>query len=62
MEIKEWKSQKKGPLIGEIRRLISNRSGLTCDHCERQYDDDICDACFAVRLVETFQKTLEIKP
>lgn len=61
LDIKAWKKDKKGILIGEIKKRISGRKGYTCDHCERQYDDDICDACFAKMLVECFQETIEEK-
>ena len=33
-------------------KMLRNRSHTRCDHCERQYDDDTCDSCFAKRLVE----------
>ena len=26
-------------------RLRKSRKAYTCDHCERQYDDSICDDC-----------------
>lgn len=61
IDIKDWKSNKKGNLINDIKKLISGRSGISCDHCERQYDDDICDGCFAVLLVNKFQETLVTK-
>ena len=34
----------------KIKDLFDNKSGLTCDHCERQYDDDMCDKCFSKKL------------
>ena len=58
--IKEWKSKQKGNLINDIKRTIENRRSLTCNHCERQYDDDMCDGCLAVYIVNKFQKSIEI--
>ena len=58
MEIKEWKANKKGKLISEVKKSIQTRSGLTCVHCDRQYDDDMCDSCFSVHLVNKFQESL----
>ena len=33
------------------RKLVDDsirfREHLTCDHCDRQYDDDMCDKCLA---------------
>ena len=58
MDLREWKSTKKGKLISDIRKTIENRRGLTCDHCDRQYDDDMCDACLARHLVDMFERTL----
>lgn len=58
LDINEWKSKRKGTLIEDVKKEMKTRSGLTCDHCERQYDDDMCDSCFARRLVNMFQETL----
>ena len=30
----------------DVVNLLRNRSSYCCDHCERQYDDDICNKCF----------------
>ena len=34
----------------EIQKDFDRRRSLICDHCERQYDDDMCDKCFSKRL------------
>jgi len=56
--IQEWKSSLKSPLINEVVKVLKNRKGYSCKHCERQYDDDICDDCLAVLLVNRFQDSL----
>jgi hypothetical protein len=58
IDINEWKSKAKSPLINRIRKELKSRRGLTCNHCERQHDDDMCDDCFAVRIVNIVQDTL----
>lgn len=40
---------------------FNNRDHFTCDHCERQYDDSICETCFRKRLHrEVVEALLEI--
>jgi hypothetical protein len=56
--IKKWKEKSKSPLINDIVKIIKNRKGYNCIHCDRQYDDDICDACFGVFLVNKFEESL----
>ena len=53
-----WKSNKKGKLIADIKKELISRSGKTCVHCERRYDDDICNDCFSKRLADVFQESL----
>lgn len=56
--INTWKQKQKGVLINKINHSIKNRRSLTCDHCERRYDDDMCDSCLSVMLVDMFQESL----
>lgn len=59
MDIKYWKANEKSRLINEVRRVFKGRKGYTCDHCERQFDDSICDDCLAVLLVNKFQDSIK---
>ena len=56
---REWRANKKGVLLETVKKLFKDRSGYRCDHCERQYDDDICNACFAKMLVEKFEESIK---
>lgn len=58
INLAEWKSSKKAKLTQEIKDLITGRTGYACEHCVRQYDDDICDMCFAKMLVKRFESTI----
>lgn len=35
-----------------LKKLLKDRRHYTCEHCERQYDDDICDYCFAKKILK----------
>ena len=58
-EYKEWRANKKGKLMENIKKLLQTRTGYICIHCDRQYDDNICDICFAKMLVERFEETIK---
>jgi hypothetical protein len=58
IDIREWRSKEKGKLIIFIKKTIENRRGLTCEHCDHRYDDDMCDACLARHLVGIFENSL----
>lgn len=56
--ITNWKKNRKGKLIQDVTKRLNTRSGLTCKHCDRRYDDDMCNKCFSVLLVNMFQDSL----
>lgn len=44
-----------------IIKMFRNRESSTCDHCERRYDDSVCDKCLAQRLWIATKKALDLK-
>lgn len=47
-------------ILKSIKWDMENRSSLLCDHCERRFDDDICDKCFKKRIYEKLDKAIKI--
>lgn len=58
MELAEWKYKQKAKLIISVKKELQSRRSLTCEHSDRQYDDDMCDSCFSKRLVDMFQDSI----
>ena len=50
-----------GEITESIIKLFRNRESSTCDHCERQYDDSVCDKCLAQRMLIATKKALDAK-
>ena len=53
--------KKNGIITEEIVKMFRNRESSTCDHCERQYDDSVCNKCLAQRLWKAIKKALDSK-
>lgn len=54
-------ARQNGAITEEIVKMFRNRESSTCDHCERQYDDSVCDKCLAQRLWKAIKKALDDK-
>ena len=50
MDIKQWNPHPK------LLKLIRDRRHYACDHCDRQYDDAICDNCFTKKIIREILK------
>jgi len=35
-----------------LKKMLRDRSGTTCDHCERRYDDSTCNHCFVEKIIK----------
>ena len=40
-----------------LKDVLFSRDSFTCDHCERQYDDSICDKCWPDFLLKKIKYT-----
>lgn len=41
-----------------IYKTFNTRDAYVCDHCERRYDDSICETCFRIKLFEKTKDAL----
>lgn len=48
--------------LSTLKKLLKERRGYTCDHCDRQYDDDICDHCFAKMILKKLEENKNHQP
>ena len=38
-------------VLTEIIEIVNHRDSYMCDHCDRQFDDSVCDKCLRKMLV-----------
>lgn len=42
-------------------KMLRERSGTTCSHCDRRYDDSTCNSCFAQKIFDLIAAALAAK-